>query len=470
MRFYSDLECFDSNIAIIDEYDNNITYRELAKLADDFAKIIKSNIRELVFIFCENKMEPLIGYIGCLRNDIVPLLLDANIDLKLAEKLIKLYKPSYIYIPEMMHKSFDDTKIVSANKNYILKQTNFNVTHKLNENLALLLTTSGSTGSPKLVRQSADNICSNAQSIAEYLEITEKEMPITSLPMNYTYGLSVINSHLTKGATILLTNKSIVERAFWDLLKKYRATSLAGVPYTYEILKKIRFFRMNLPTLKTLTQAGGKLGYDLTEEIGKYCKRNNMKFFVMYGQTEATARMGYLPWQYAISKCGSMGVAIPGGKFWLEDNGHIIQKSNVSAELVYKGPNVTLGYAESIEDLALGDENNGVLKTGDIAKIDEDGFYYIVGRIKRFIKIFGNRVNLDEVEQLLKSKGYECACGGKDDKMTIAVVNCANEKELKNYIATKLKFSLTAFKIISVNEIPKNESGKTLYSKLFKEE
>jgi acyl-CoA synthetase (AMP-forming)/AMP-acid ligase II len=323
--------------------------------------------------------------------------------------------------------------------------------------LALLLTTSGSTGSPKLVRLSYANLLSNALSIAEYLSINENERPITTLPMHYSFGLSVINSHLLKGATLLLTDKSLMEKDFWSLLKKEQATSLSGVPYTYEMLKRLRFFRMDLPSLRTLTQAGGKLNIELTKEFAEYAQNADKRFFVMYGQTEATARMSYLPYEQSLSKSGSIGIAIPGGAFTLLEE---------SGELIYQGQNVSLGYAESAEDLAKGDENKGILYTGDLAKRDNDGYYYIIGRKKRFIKLFGNRINLDETESVLKTRYVDCACVGTDDKMIVYTTEQGKEAEIKQFISAQLHLNPNAFEVRPIDAIPKNSSGKTIYSEL----
>ena len=335
------------------------------------------------------------------------------------------------------------------------------------------MTTSGSTGSPKLVRQSYLNILSNTKSIIEYLSIDESERPITTLPMNYTYGLSIINTHLHVGATLLLTERTLLDKEFWTFFNKEKATSFGGVPYTYEMLYKLRFFNMNLPSLRTMTQAGGKLLPELHKKFAKYAQENNKKFIVMYGQTEATARMGYLPADKSLEKYGSMGIAIPGGKFELLDSqNQTILDYDVVGELVYTGDNVTLGYAQNGEDLSKGDERNGTLHTGDMAKKDADGYYYIVGRLKRFLKIFGNRINLDETERLIKSHfpSIECACGGQDDLMKIYVVSKDKNliKDIRKFISEITHINLTAFKIVLVDEIPKNDSGKVLYKQLEK--
>jgi acyl-coenzyme A synthetase/AMP-(fatty) acid ligase len=188
----------------------------------------------------------------------------------------------------------------------------------------------------------------------------------------------------------------------------------------------------------------------------------------MYGQTEATARMSYLPFNISQEKFDSIGIPIPGGKFSLKDlhDNNEIHQSNTQGELIYQGPNVSLGYANNINDLAKGDENFGKLNTGDIAYKDENGYYFITGRKKRFIKIYGNRVNLDEIEQFILSKNIECACDGVDDKMTIYTTNNDKNEEILNLLTSILKLNFRAFEIRIISEIPKSSAGKILYTEL----
>jgi len=227
---------------------------------------------------------------------------------------------------------------------------------------------------------------------------------------------------------------------------------------------------MDLPYLRTITQAGGKLTLELHKKFARYAEDSGKKFIVMYGQCEATARMGYLPADKAVEKKGSMGIAIPGGKFRLIDaKGNEIHTPHTTGELVYEGSNVTLGYAENVDDLAKCDERNGVLETGDMAQFDEDGYYYIVGRKKRFLKIYGNRINLDEVDRLIKEKyEVEVACGGVDDHMYIFLTDEGIASEIKDYVSTTTKLNPAAFKTVVIDEIPKNDAGKTKYTELEK--
>jgi len=459
------LEAFSSNIAVVQQNGEKFSYKELLAIAETIAAYIKT--KSMVFCLCQNSIGSLAGYISFILNGVVPLMLDGNMNHDLLKQLISTYRPQYIWQLSDKNIYFEESEVIAEIAGYSLIRLNWGSTYKLNDDLAVLLTTSGSTGSPKLVKLTYQNIYSNATSISKYLDIDENERPITSLPMHYSFGLSIINSHLINGATILLTNRSLMEKEFWSFLKSEKATSLSGIPYSFEILKKLRFMNMDLPHLKTITQAGGKLNDDLNKEFSEYSQSTGKRFFVMYGQTEATARMSYLPPERSIEKLGSMGIAIPGGEFSIiDDNGAPINEPDIVGELVYKGENVSMGYAIYGNDLAKGDENNGVLVTGDLAKRDRDGFYYIVGRKKRFIKLYGNRVNLDETERLIKNIIPDVACTGSDDNMKIFVADSTKVEDVRAFVSNKTGINQRAFEVIYIEKIPKNSSGKTIYSQL----
>ena len=465
MYLYNDLEKYSSNIAIITEQSEQISYKELLDAADSIGSRIKK--RCLVFAVCRNCFESVAGYIGVMRAGAVLALISDTIDNILFANLLEAYKPEYIYLPAEKSGLEINCTTVFSYGSYTLLKTDCNIDYTLHDDLALLLSTSGSTGSQKFVRQSYRNINSNAEAIVRYLEITSVDRSITTMPMSYTYKLSIINSHLLQGASIILTEATLMERSFWEIIKTHKATTFGGVPYLYEMLKKLRFGQMNLPSLKYITQAGGRLSRELSVEFADICEQKGMRFYMMYGQTEATARMSYLPWEYARKKAGSIGIAIPGGEFWLEDEkGNVVEKSDTQGELVYKGDNVTLGYAENCFDLCKGDKNGGILYTGDVAKRDEDGFYYIVGRKKRFLKMFGHRVSLDEVEQLVRVAGNDCVCAGTDDNMKIYVTTLDNKDQLRSYIAECTGINQSGFTFVHIDKIPRNESGKVLYSEL----
>ncbi len=457
-KFWDFPEEYDNNTALISEHET-LSYKQLSIIADSISTIIPE--RSFVFLICRNQIASIAGYIGFLRKRIVPVLLNSSVDCALFENLTQIYQPQYIWCPD----SFVNEEGIYKYGGYKLISTG-NSRPETFDDLAVLLTTSGSTGSSKLVRLSYRNLQANTDSIVKFLGIVKEDKAITTLPMNYAYGLSIIQTHLSSGAGIIVTERSFFDVRFWYFLKKNGATTFGAVPYLYSVLDKLHFLQMELPSLKYITQAGGHLGQNLHERISKELLDKGIKFFVMYGATEATARMSYLPADLTADKAGSIGIPIPGGKFELIDaNGNVITENERDGELVYYGPNVMLGYAHKKEDTVRGDELHGRLETGDLAKRDSDGFYYIIGRKTRFIKVFGNRVSLDEAENLLNENGFEAACVGDDDKILIYTTS-EKQTEIIDFISKKTGLNSIAFTVISVSSIPRNESGKIMYTEL----
>ncbi|MCJ8329879.1 MAG: AMP-binding protein [Lentisphaeria bacterium] len=458
---------FSNETAIISRDSGKIKYSSLLSHIDSLAEKIPK--RCLVFSFCGNNIGSLVGYISFIKNRIVPFMLEEKKNQDHLSILLETYKPDYLWCPSHMANRFTKSTEIYTVFGYSLLKTPYNNVYPLYKNLALLLTTSGSTGSPKLVRQSYENIRTNTESIVKCLNIGPTDRAITTLPMSYTYGLSIINTHLYAGASIILTSNTLMQREFWEHFKEYNATSFGGVPYTYEMLERLRFIKMELPSLRTMTQAGGKLPPAQHRKFAQYASDNHKNFVVMYGQTEATARMSYLPAEKSSEKCGSIGIAIHGGHLSLIDiNGKEINEPDTPGELVYKGKNVSLGYAESGDDLSKDDENDGILFTGDIATEDTDGYYYIIGRKKRFLKIYGSRINLDEIEIILKSKipSLDCACCGRDDKMWIFITERSKNETVKDLLVKEIGLQPSAFEVEIITKIPKNSSGKVIYRKL----
>ena len=449
--------------AIIDDSGNRLTYGDLTIFCDALKRKIPE--RKLVFCLCKNTAPSLAGFLALYDNKDVSLLLNASIEKGLLDNLYNIYKPEYIWCPSNME-GIGETEIIEEYLGYVLYRTT-NDTPALNPDLSLLLTTSGTTGSPKLVRHKYDNIEAAALNISTFFHLTKEDRPLLVLPLYYTMGLSVVFSHLYVGATVLITNQSMTDRAFWSFMKEQKATSFTGVPYSFEILNLMRFFRMDLPDLKLLTQGGGKMPRQLNLKFAEYCKDNGKLWIATYGQSEGTARMAYLPAKWAVEKVGSIGVAVPNAELSLMDSdGNMIEEANIEGEMCYRGKNVTLGYACKREDLLLGDERNGFMHTGDLAYRDEDGCYYIVGRMGRFLKLFGMRIGLDECEQIIKSKfSIECACVGTDEKMIVYLTNSQYAQQVKELLIEKTKLIASVFEVRIIDELPRNEAGKILYSK-----
>ena len=453
------------SVAAIDAQSQQLTYGELRDFVEKVGHLMPA--RSLLFLLVENDVGGIAWTIGDICAGNVPLILNAHLDEQLYKSLYELYHPPYVCVPEGIAERFPYEAVITC-YGYTLMKTGNDVC-PMNNELSHLLPTSGSTGSPKLVRHKYDNIEAAALNISTFFELTAKDRPLMVLPLYYTMGLSMVFSHFYVGATVLITNQSMTDRGFWQFIKNEKATSFTGVPYSYEILNLMRFFRMDLPDLTLLTQGGGRMPKELNLKFAEYCRDNGKKWIATYGQSECTARMAWLPPKWAIEKVGSIGIAVPNAELSLIDmEGHPITTPNTEGEMCYRGKNVTMGYARSREDLLLGDERHGFIHTGDLAYFDEDGCYYIVGRMGRFLKLFGMRVGLDECERIIKGKypNLECACVGTDEKMLVYLTDENCKTQVKDELVSRLKLVASSFEVRIINDIPKNEAGKTLYAKL----
>lgn len=325
-------------------------------------------------------------------------------------------------------------------------------TAEVHPDLALLLTTSGSTGNPKLVRLSRGAVLANAGQIAEVLNIAGGDVAVTTLPLFYSYGLSVLHSHLLRGATVVLERGGMMRRDFWAAVVKYRVTSMALVPYQFEMLRRLRFDPARYPALRSITQSGGALRTEVVVDFARRMSTAGGRLYLMYGQTEAAPRMATLPPDRLAEKLGSVGVALPGGEFRIEDE-----------EVVFRGPNVMMGYADSAVDLARGDDRGGVLHTGDLGYLDEEGFLFLTGRINRVGKVFGVRINLDDVE-----KSFPVAALAGDDRLHVfaEAAGCDGTNELRSRIARWLGTSQTGVIVHLVGALPMLPTGKIDYRSL----
>lgn len=443
-------------VAAIGDSTRSVTYGDICDFSQEFAKHLPE--RSLIFLLAENRIGSLLGYTAALSNRIVPLVISANTEEGLYNHLYELYQPEYLWMPES---KAEGREIIFSAWGYCLVKTG-NLPTPMYEELSLLLPTSGSTGSPKLVRHSYRNIEANADNVRRLFKLDGSEKAMAILPMHYTMGLSVIASHLLVGATLLLSGRSLLDKGFWATLKE--ATSFTGVPYSYEILTKMRFTRMDLPNLKVITQGGGKLTEAMWNTLAQYAQDKGKQFIATYGQSECTARMAYLPAEMALDKVCSIGIAEPGGQLSIvDDNGNETFEGEAQGEMVYRGDNVTLGYATCREDLLKGDENHGIMHTGDLARRDADGCYYIIGRLKRFLKIFGLRIGLDEVERMIKAEyKTDCYCKGNDEKLIVLVTEPKLVDVLPAFIEEKTHLFHQKIEIKVVNEILRNEAGKVI--------
>lgn len=450
--------------ALVTESGQVVSYGQLRQDVQALARALPA--RALIFLVGQNDAATITAYLACLEAGAVPLLLSRDLSAAAFSQLFTVYGPACLFLPQAYPAPMEAFELARTEGEYGLYFSKGAAGPQLHPDLTLLLATSGSTGSPKLVRLSRQNLAANAQSIIDYLGIDADERAITSLPFNYSYGLSVINSHLKAGASIVLSQHTFFDAAFWQQVKTQQVSSLAGVPYSYDMLLKLRFERMDLPSLRTLTQAGGRLDSAKAAQVHTICQARDMRFFTMYGQTEATARIAYLPPQDLERKLGSIGRAIPGGRLWLEDEtGTVVDEPGQIGELVYSGPNVALGYAEQPEDLMRGDDWRGQLRTGDLARQDEEGYFFLAGRKHRFLKIFGVRVSLDAVEVWCAQRALVGAAHGRDDLLCVSVEGdeCCNLQQHAQALAADLRIHPSALKLRVITALPRLSSGKVDY-------
>ena len=418
-----------------------VTYAELAERAGDFARDVLGSTRRLVLVEGANRVDALVGYLAALEHGHVALLVPDQRQSQ-RDELITAYDP--------------DVVLHTGPAGWTATERREHTAHDLHPDLALLLSTSGSTGSPKLVRLSHDNVRSNAHSIADYLRLTPGDRAITSLPLHYCYGLSVVNSHLASGAGIVLTEGSVVDECFWELFDTAGATSFAGVPYTFDLLDRSGFENRSLPTLRYVTQAGGRLAPERVRRYAETGRRRGWDLVVMYGQTEATARMAYLPPEHATTRPGAIGVPVPGGSFRIEPVPESAEPG--TGELVYSGPNVMMGYAERPADLATG-RTVLELHTGDLAR-QVDGLYEVVGRRGRHAKLFGLRIDLDRVERGVATPGAPVRCVAVDDVLHAFTTRRRAAGHLHARLTELCGLPPGAVRVTVVDQLPSTSTGK----------
>jgi hypothetical protein len=327
----------------------------------------------------------------------------------------------------------------------------------LHPDLALLLSTSGSTGSPRLVRLSQANLAANARSIAAALGLTAADRAITTLPLHYCYGLSVLHSHLVAGAAVVVADVSVVDPCCWRAVRRHGVTNLAGVPHSFELLERAGIDPFDETSVRFLTQAGGRMEPDRVRQWAATAERHGRELFVMYGQTEATARMAVLPPALASVCPGAVGQPIPGGSFELRP--HEACDLPDVGELVYRGANVMMGYATEREHLAVGPQLSE-LATGDLARYDaEHDVFEVVGRVSRFIKPFGVRVDLGMVERTLAARGVEAVVDGDDTGVAVLVTN-GDGAAARTAVVELTGLPVTAIAVVADVLVPRTPSGK----------
>lgn len=435
---------------------------------EEFEKFLSSiPDNSLVFLLTDISARTVSRFIRLISEKIPVALIDPNIHIETLQNLLALYEPEIVIGKSDLQSSLltDRYQKQKNIEGVFVDRDPCNST--LHKELSVLLTTSGSTGSPKFVRISEKNLVSNAEQIVSSLNIDSTEIAGATLPLFYSYGMSIVTSHAICGAQLFITDKSVIESSFWDDARKVGITSLPGVPQTYSMLKRIGFENIQLPSLRVMTQAGGALSPDNTLFFHSEMEKRGGDFYVMYGQTEASPRISCLPSHNLPEKIGSAGLPLLGSSISIYSEDGDLLSSKQTGIVKFTGPNVMMGYAENRKDLSLGDTFGDTLDTGDLGYLDTDGFLFLKGRSKRITKISGARISLDELEHLAqKISSHSAAAVDNGESGPIIFLTSDSEHELpqiRNSIARELRVPPKLISIKLIESFPLLPSGKIDY-------
>lgn len=437
------------------------TYGELRGEIDRLGTVLAPAVGHLTMVAARNDVGAVVAAVAGLEHGAAVMLVDPSLPADAWAALVARYRPARLvgsFVAADGYRAIGDDAVVGP---VAAPDAEPAAAHP---DLGLLLATSGSTGSPKYVRLSRSAVAHNARAIAAALALDADEVAPTNLPIHYSYGFSILSSHLAAGATVVVTDASVLSRQLWTTVDEHRCTSLAGVPYTYQALARIGFDPARHPSVRTLTQAGGRLGEAQARPHWEAMDRIGGRFVVMYGQTEATARMAVLPHEAFGARPGSVGRAVPGGAFSTAPADG--PNSDGPGEVIYRGPNVMMGYATGGADLAAGDHLGGVLPTGDLGRLDADGFLYLAGRASRFAKVLGVRVSLDDVEDLVRRDAQAAAVGAGDRLVVFAELDAARAGAVRRALAERLRVHPSAVDVRPVPALPLLPNGKVDYRTL----
>jgi acyl-CoA synthetase (AMP-forming)/AMP-acid ligase II len=456
-----------NRVAIVSERGLEYCYNDLAALS--LSRLSKLESKSVCLLICNLSETAIIYYIGLIRKRITTILVDANLGQQKIEKIISCYSPNYIISPLTSSTMPTEFEIIDSLEDFIIYQNKLEKHDSILKDTSLCLTTSGSTGSAKYVKLSLRNIESNTESIIRAVGIDQNQITITTMPMHYSYGLSVINTSLEAGGTLIVNTSQVTSKEFWLRITKYNVNTLSGVPYIYEQLSRLSPEFLNRTKITKFTQAGGKLSKPVREHFKEIVKEARISFYVMYGQTEATARMAVLPPEDFNDFENAIGFAIPGGNLTVcDESGARVETPEVIGEICFEGPNVFQGYATNRIDLIENQPKAPILKTGDLGYFDGEGRFYITGRLKRITKLLGNRIDLEEVESFFLEQGVETICVEHRDRLFIVSTLPKIPPEIQTCFLEYSRISPLLVTFESIPEIPRLSSGKVDYGSVIK--
>lgn len=441
---------------------DSLTYRQLAERVPERIAELDPPRHGLTFLRAASTLETVVDYLALRQAGAAVVLLDPTLAADVMDRMAAQYRPELVLGPGNLLDGYE--RVDDGGHAVDRRRAKCASPIDWIEPVSVLLPTSGSTGSPKLVQLSDENLNVNALDISDALAIDEGDRGLAPLPLFYSYGLSILNSHLAVGAATVLTTSSPLRPEFWNVVRTNAATSIPGVPYSYEMFRRVGMLGMDLPTVRYLTQAGGKLAAEQILEFHDGLAEQGRRFHIMYGQTEASPRMSTLPSHDLPDHADSVGPALAHGRFEISE-----PDQTGIGEVLYEGPNVMLGYADDRADLGVRSQF-GALSTGDLGLLDECGRLVITGRIKRIAKLFGTRVSLQDIESQISGRRLVAAVEGKN-RITVFV-----EGEPDDLVAAaktmerRLQVPPRTIRVVGIDQLPRNANGKVDYRSLSDEQ
>ena len=457
--FWEFSEINKHKVAAVDEA-NSITFEQTLMEAEKIHSII--NTKCVVLMLSDNSVGSFAGYVAFTHYECIVIVLESSVKLSFCQDMIEKYRPQFIWAQDSwkralrLESSFDIY-------GYYLMRTGF-APYEISGSGGVVLSTSGSTGDVKCVWLGYAQMKKHAFALSNAIGFEKDDSAITTMPMAFVYTLSFINFHVMLGATIVLTNRSFMERQFWELFGIYQPTCISGLNLHYEMLQLVKFFEKDCSHMRIFTQGGDVFSAEMRERVKEYCGKFGKKCYILYGQTETGGTCGLLSLEEARGK-KCIGRAISSGSFEME-----AADGSGNGELIYCGQCAMLGYVTDAEDFKCIPKDRKVF-TGDIVKRDNDGFYYIIGRKKRIVKLSGKRVNLDDIEHYIGIllDTVESACIGGKDCIWVFVASKQDERkeeQVKEEVKRFLGIVHVKLHFVYVDSLVRNESGKILYAKL----
>lgn len=379
------------------------SYADVAGLVRELSSRLRASpdcqAGDRIVIALQNSLEYIVSLLGTMAAGMVAVPVPPDMEINRLQRIISLAAPTRILASGAWLKKF---RAATASQPVMTAAMESAYGRHVPDELAAIMFTSGSTGVPKGVMLTHGNLCANAASIVKYLQISSNERAAVVVPFYHAMGNSILTSHLAAGGTLLLGQSIMFPEDLLDNIDHYAATSLSGVPEVFHrLLEHSSLPQRHLPSLRYMSVAGGRLSSPAVERV-----RNAIapaRFFVMYGQTEATARLSYVPPQMLSEKLGSIGVAVPGVTLQIVDADGQALPAEAIGELRAAGANISPGYwcdPETTQQVF----RDGWLYTGDVGRIDRDGFIHLEGRQKGFLKRYGFRMHTREIDEFLMQR------------------------------------------------------------------